>query len=104
MSATLQSLNELGALDFQTIKLADLEQHKPFRINRAFAVQTIHGRRILVHLATLNKYVYLPERFQTLQGTDLEQINNNPKMALVYKGKKELENGRTANEIQFIEL
>lgn len=96
--------NKLGACDFSTEKLCDLEVHKPYKLLSIKALNTCFGRRVVVQLEGIQGSIYLPERFKALTDEELEVLRSTVNLHLVYKGKKTLSNGRSANEIEFIVL
>lgn len=104
MASFLENINKLGACDFSAEKLTSLECHKPYKIKDIYGLETTYGRRIVAVLEGVEGVVYLPERFKLLADTDVEQMKKNNKLHLIYKGKKELTKGRTANEVEFAEL
>lgn len=100
----LQTTNKLGACDFTTEKISELEQNRPYRLLHINSTGTIYGRRIIVSLEEVDGIVYLPERFKALSEEDLEELMKIPNLHMIYKGKKILQNGRTAHEIEFVSL
>lgn len=100
----LQTCNKLGACDFSTEKLSELEQNRPYQVIQISSTTTTFGRRIIVSLAQVTGIVYLPERFKALTDKDLEELMKIPNLHMVYKGKKALQNGRTAHDLEFISL
>lgn len=100
----LQTTNKLGACDFTTEKLSELEQNRPYRLLNINSTTTVFGRRIIASLEEVGGIVYLPERFKALSEEDLEELMKIPNLHMVYKGKKLLQNGRTAHEVEFLSL
>lgn len=103
-SQVLSTVNKLGACEFSTEKLSDLEIHKPYKIQAIKVVNTCFGRRIVVELEGIEGVIYLPERFKGMSEDEVEVLTSTQNICLIYKGKKTLPNGRMANEIEFIVL
>lgn len=102
--SVLQNINKLGACDFSVEKLSQLEPYQPYKVVSIKAVNTCFGRRVVVSLENIEGHVYLPERFKALTEEEIESLRSIPKLNLVYKGKKILANGRSANDVEFITL
>lgn len=100
----LAAVNKLGACDFSTERLGDLELHKPYKVLAIKTLTTCFGRRVVVQLEGLEGFIYLPERFKTLTDEEVEVLRLTSNLRIVYKGKKTLPNGRSANEIEFIAM
>lgn len=100
----LQTFNKLGACDFTTEKLSELDLHKPYRVNLIQSTTTTFGRRIIISLSEVEGIIYLPERFKALSDEDLESLLKIPNLHMIYKGKKSIQNGRTAHELEFVSL
>lgn len=96
----LDLLNFLGKLDYEVIKLTDLEKNSKQLIKQFRAVETVYGRRILA-VFTTGKAVWLPERFKDLPEEFLESVNKGEKLMLTFIGKKKISTGREINEIEF---
>lgn len=101
-SSVLAAINQLGACDFSTEKLSELEPHKKYKVLNIRAVGTCYGRRIVVKLEEVEGFVYLPERFKALTEEEVAILASTENLQLIYKGKKTLANGRTANDIEFV--
>lgn len=99
---TLNNLNKLGAFEFETVTFKDLEKDKPYKIGIFRSLDTVYGRRILVELLELEKYIFLPERFKSMTESEIE-VANTKNLLMIFKGLKQLENNRMANEIEFKE-
>lgn len=102
MAYTLKNLNDLASFEFQTATFNDLELHKKYKVGIFRSINTVHGRRILVELTELEKFLFLPERFNTIGESGLENFNK-MNLWMAFKGKKVLENGRQSNDIEFFE-
>lgn len=102
-SNILKNLNDLGSYDFQTIKFSELELRKVYKIGIFRSIETTYGRRILVELLEVGKFIFLPERFKSMGELELENANKR-NLGMVFKGQKALENGRKINDIEFLEL
>ncbi|CAG9773441.1 unnamed protein product [Ceutorhynchus assimilis] len=103
-SKNRKTLNNVAAFNFATLKLCDLEQNKPYRVQQIQALQTVHGRRVIVDLPEIQKIVFLPERFKCLTNEEIDSLNKQKSIHLVYKGKKTLTSGKVANDLEFLEL
>lgn len=103
-SSSFQNFNKLGACDTPLQKLTNLKIQQPYKLLGLQSVQTTYGRRITVSLEGVDGVVYLPERFKNISDAELEAIREEPNLHLVYKGKKILPNGRSANDIELVKL
>lgn len=100
----LTAVNKLGSCDFSTEKLSELEVQKPYKVLTIKALNTCYGRRIVIQLKEVEGFIYLPERFKAMSDQEVEVLSGTLNLHLVYKGKKTLPNGRTANDLEFLTL
>lgn len=100
MSKQLSTLNFLGKLDYEVVKLVEIEVNKKFTISQFRAVDTVYGRRVLVVFED-GKAVWLPERFKDLSDDYIEGLNKGKKVVFIYKGKRNIASGREINDVEF---
>lgn len=84
-SQLLSALNELGASEFPTEKLSDLEIHKPYTIQAIKGVNACFGRRIVVELEDIEGVIYLPERLKGVSYDEVEMLTSTQNLCMVYK-------------------
>lgn len=97
----LLQLNSQG-LEYEHINLSDLNINKAYKINTFKMITTKYCNQISVILN--NKYkLILPHRFNNIiSQQDIDNYNNDYKeMSLIYKGKKNIDNGKTFHIIEF---
>lgn len=99
----LDNVNKLGACDFPTVKLSELEEHKLYKIESIKAIKTCFGRRIIIKVENIDGHIYLPERFNALTDQELVALESE-ELQVIYKGKKTLPNQRVANVLEFVVL
>lgn len=104
MDALLQPFNKLGACDFQYEKLSSLRLNHPYKLLSIEAQNTQFGRRVTVLLEGIDGVIFLPERFKNLTDEEIQLFKIESRLHLLYKGKKQLLHGRTAHEVELIQL
>ena len=96
----MDTLNFLGKLDYEVIKLSGIAINSRLVISQFRSVETVYGRRILA-LFDDGKAVWLPERFKDLSEEFLTSVNKGKKIILIYLGKRKIATGREINDIEF---
>ncbi|XP_065172197.1 probable ATP-dependent RNA helicase ddx52 [Atheta coriaria] len=102
---SLDELNRIGKMtSFQKIiPLAKFPQNKLINVDGWKFVHTQYGKKLVIVINKGKAISFLPERFNKMYNTDedIERLSYS-QVAISYKGKKNIGNGRTSHQLEFV--